>query len=109
MLRINADRIEAHCDGLSRRNFLQIGSLAMGGMALPQLLHAEEAVGASAQRQKSVIMIYLGGGPSHQDMWDIKEGAHQFSLTGCFLIYYGSNICYKLGLSRLADAEGNDC
>ena len=75
MLRINADQTEAHCDGLNRRNFLQIGSLAMGGMALPQLLCAEEIVGTSAQRQKSVIMIYLGGGPSHQDMWDIKEGA----------------------------------
>lgn len=75
MLKINADQTGAHCDGLSRRNFLQIGSLVMGGMALPQLLRAEAAAGSSAQRQKSVIMIYLPGGPSHQDMWDIKEGA----------------------------------
>ena len=75
MLKINADQTGTHCDGLSRRNFLQIGSLAMGGMALPQLLRAEAAAGSSAQRQKSVIMIYLPGGPSHTDMWDIKEGA----------------------------------
>ena len=47
----------------------------MGGLALPQLLQAEAQAGAAAQRQKSVIMIFLGGGPSHQDMWDIKEDA----------------------------------
>ena len=75
MLKINADQTGLHCDGLSRRNFLEIGSLAMGGLALPQLLQAEAKAGAAAQRQKSVIMIFLGGGPSHQDMWDIKEDA----------------------------------
>ncbi len=75
MLKIFGDTKARDCDGLSRRNFLQIGSLAMGGLSLPQLLRAEERAGASAQRQKSVIMIYLGGGPSHQDMWDIKEDA----------------------------------
>ena len=75
MLKINTDQTGLHCDGLSRRNFLQIGSLAMGGLALPQLLQAEAQGGAAAQRQKSVIMIFLGGGPSHQDMWDIKEDA----------------------------------
>ena len=96
MLKIFGNTNSRDCDGLSRRDFLQVGSLAMGGMALPQLLRAEETVGASAQRQKSVIMVYLGGGPSHQDMWDIKEGAHQFSLTGCFLIYYGSNISHHI-------------
>ena len=71
MLKINTDQTGLHCDGLSRRSFLQISSLAMGGLALPQLLQAEAQGGAAAQRQKSVIMIFLGGGPSHQDMWDI--------------------------------------
>ena len=33
------------CDGLSRRNFIRIGSLAMGGLALPQILQAEAASG----------------------------------------------------------------
>lgn len=75
MLKIFGNTNGRDCDGLSRRNFLQIGSLAMGGMALPQLLRAEEKAGPSAQRQKSVIMIFLPGGPSHQDMWDIKEDA----------------------------------
>ena len=75
MLRINVDQIGSHCDGLSRRNFLQIGGLAMGGLTLPQLLRAEGQAGAAARRQKSIIMIHLSGGPSHTDMWDIKEDA----------------------------------
>ena len=52
------------CDGVSRRSFLQIGAAGVGGLLLPQLLQAE-ARGAS---RKSLINIYLGGGPSHQDM-----------------------------------------
>lgn len=62
------------CDGLSRRNFLRIGALGMGGLALPQLLRAEAA---SGQRpgNKSVIMIYLPGGPPHQDTFDLKLDA----------------------------------
>ncbi len=75
MLTIHTGEKGRFCDGVSRRNFLQIGGLAMGGMALPQLLRAEQAAGSSAQRQKAIIMIYLPGGPSHTDMWDIKEGA----------------------------------
>ena len=62
------------CDGTSRRNFLRIGALGMGGMTLPQLLRAEADWGVSASN-KSVIMIYLPGGPSHLDLYDIKEDA----------------------------------
>ena len=75
MLKISGESSGAFCDGLSRRNFLQIGSLAMGGIALPELLRAEAALGSKAQKQKSIIMIFLPGGPSHTDMWDIKERA----------------------------------
>ena len=75
MLKIQGESSGGFCDGVSRRNFLQIGSLAMGGMALPELLRAEEALGRKAQKQKSIIMIYLPGGPSHTDMWDIKDRA----------------------------------
>ena len=46
MLKINTDVSGPQCDGHSRRNFLQIGSLAMGGLALPQLLRAEAEAGA---------------------------------------------------------------
>jgi hypothetical protein len=62
------------CSGPSRRDALRIGALAMGGASLPQLLRAENAAGIGSSN-KAVIMIYLPGGPSHQDMWDIKEQA----------------------------------
>ena len=61
------------CDGLPRRDFLSIGSLALGGLALPQLLRAEQQAGRSSH--KAVIMIYLCGGPPHQDLVDLKPDA----------------------------------
>lgn len=62
------------CDGISRRNFLRIGALGFGGLALPDILRAEQEqrIGRS---QKSIIMIYLPGGPPHQDMFEIKTEA----------------------------------
>jgi hypothetical protein len=62
------------CNGLRRREFLQIGSLGLGGLTLKQLLAAEAANGMK-RGHKSVIMIYLVGGPPHQDMWDLKPDA----------------------------------
>ncbi len=64
----------AFCDGVSRRDFLKIGGLAMGGLSLPQILQAEalSKVGRSA---KSVIMIYMAGAPPHQDLFDLKMDA----------------------------------
>src|SRR5215212_2916008 len=62
------------CDGLSRRNFLRIGGLALGGAALPQLFQAEAASGIR-RSHKAIIMIYLPGGPPHQDTFDIKVDA----------------------------------
>jgi len=62
------------CPGAPRRRFLQVGGLALGGLALPQLLHAEQQSGARTAH-KSVIMIFLSGGPPHQDMVDLKPDA----------------------------------
>ncbi|MCZ6792061.1 MAG: DUF1501 domain-containing protein [Planctomycetota bacterium] len=62
------------CDGVSRRTFLKIGGLAMGGIALPDLLRAEQKAGLG-RSHKSIIMIYLPGGPPHQDMFDLKLDA----------------------------------
>jgi hypothetical protein len=69
--------------GFSRRSLLNIGALTAlgttglgtaGGWGLPQLLKAEEAAGIK-NNPKSVIMIYLVGGPPHQDMFDLKPHA----------------------------------
>ena len=62
------------CDGLARRDFLAIGSLGIGSLALPQLLRAEADQGIS-RSHKAVINIYLTGGPPHQDMVDLKPNA----------------------------------
>ena len=62
------------CDGVSRRNFLRIGGLAMGGLSFNNLLRAEAAQKLT-NRQKAVIMVFLPGGPPHQDMWDMKPDA----------------------------------
>lgn len=61
------------CDGLSRRNFLQIGTFG-AGLSLAGLLQAREG-GSSATSNKSAIMIYLPGGPPHMDMYDLKPDA----------------------------------
>ena len=66
------------CDGYSRRQFLKIGGLAMGGLSLPQIMQAQAASPAATGTNlshKAVIMIYLSGGPSHQDMYDLKMEA----------------------------------
>lgn len=62
------------CDGVSRRDFLRVGALGMGGLALPQLLRAE-ALSGIRKSHKAVIMIYLVGAPPHQDMFDLKMDA----------------------------------
>jgi hypothetical protein len=62
------------CDRISRRSFLQIGGLALGGMSLPQILRAEARSGIG-RSHKAVIMIFLSGGPPHQDMVDLKPDA----------------------------------
>lgn len=75
MLTITGKRGEAFCDGMSRRGFLKIGGLGLGGAALPQILQAEAASSHKPLDHKAVIMIFLAGGPPHQDMWDLKMDA----------------------------------
>src|SRR5919109_2287341 len=73
MLTIYGSR-QRFCDGISRRNFLKIGALGLGGLTLPQLLQAEAKSGIG-RSHKAVIMIFLPGGPSHQDIFDLKMDA----------------------------------
>ena len=74
MLNLFGNSSGRFCDGTSRRNFLKIGGLGMGGLSLPELLRASSA-SVEAKREKSIIMIYLPGGPPHQDMYDLKMDA----------------------------------
>jgi hypothetical protein len=70
------------CDGLSRRNFLSIGAFGVG-LSLADMLRLQAATRDNAAqsgelkptRTKSAIMIYLPGGPSHMDMYDLKPEA----------------------------------
>ncbi len=71
------------CDGFSRREFMRVGGAGLFGLSLPELLRLQAAAGvpeAGAHasgwgKAKSVIMIFLQGGPSHIDIWDPKPDA----------------------------------
>lgn len=74
MLNILGGTGDRFCDGYSRREFLQIGGLALGGLTLPQILAAEASAGVR-KSHKAIIMVFLPGGPPHQDMFDLKMDA----------------------------------
>jgi hypothetical protein len=59
-------------DIIGRRGFLKVGALALGGLTLPDLLRARAAQGDKGTPKKSVILMWLAGGPSHIDMYDLK-------------------------------------
>src|SRR5438874_1311290 len=59
---------------VSRRRWLQLGGLAVAGAAAPTWARAA-ALQQPARREKSCILIYLLGGPPHQDMFDLKPRA----------------------------------
>lgn len=71
-----------YCDGITRRSALRIGTFAFGATAftLADLFRAEAAAkkaesAPTPSQHKAVINIFLGGGPPHQDMWEIKTDA----------------------------------
>ncbi|MCA9080533.1 MAG: DUF1501 domain-containing protein [Planctomycetaceae bacterium] len=59
----------------SRREFLRVGQLALGGLALPQLLQARQALGSSLVHPKSVVFVFMHGGPSQTETFDPKMEA----------------------------------
>jgi hypothetical protein len=72
-------RASRYCDGIARRGFLRIGGFTMGSAAaagLANLMRAEaSSANPNARSGKAIINIFLGGGPPHQDMWEIKTEA----------------------------------
>jgi len=65
------------CDGVSRREMLRVGALALGGLSLPEILRLRSEARAAGRSTKdtSVILIWQAGGPSHIDMYDLKPEA----------------------------------
>jgi hypothetical protein len=63
------------CDGISRRTFLKVGSLSLGGLTLPALLRLRAAEKIPSLPRRSVILIWQAGGPSHIDTYDLKPSA----------------------------------
>ena len=62
------------CDRVTRRDFLRAGALGLGGLTLADVLRLRAQAGTGS-KPRAVIMVCLGGGPSHVDMYDLKPGA----------------------------------
>src|ERR1700681_4842217 len=66
---------QTFCDGITRRGFLKIGAFG-AGLSLAEMLRLRALGGtAPTTSNKAAIMIYLPGGPSHLDMYDLKPDA----------------------------------
>ena len=76
-MRIEAGRTSKYCDGYTRRSFVQLGMAGIGAASLSKLLRAKEASKSAGRGEKdtSVILLWLDGGPSHHDTYDPKPDA----------------------------------
>ena len=72
-------QLKTDCEGFARRDFLKIGAGGLFGLSLPQLLEMEARASQNDRsptgRAKSVIMVWLAGGPATIDMWDLRPNA----------------------------------
>src|SRR5436309_5874996 len=76
MFRLDLGGAGRYCDGLNRRSFLKLGVSGMASVGLPQLLQARhQSAPTGSTRNTSVILIWLDGGPSHMDLYDLKPDA----------------------------------
>jgi hypothetical protein len=77
MLTVWSDRQRKACDGTTRRDFLKVGALGMGGVVLADLCRARATAAAVGQpvRNTSVVWLWLGGGPTHIETFDPKMTA----------------------------------
>jgi hypothetical protein len=106
VLTIFGNRQRPFCDGISRRSFLRIGSLGLGGLSMARLLRAEAQAGRGVTN-RSVIIVYLPGGPTQHETFDPKPGA-PLEVRGSFrpagTSIPGVQFCETLPkLSRIAD------
>jgi hypothetical protein len=79
MLHLRGSRLGTNCDGATRRDFLKVGALGLGGFLLPDLLRARAAEASAGRPTKntSVVWLWLGGGPTHVETFDPKMSAPQ--------------------------------
>ena len=77
MFKLDLGSTSKYCDGVSRRSFLTVGVSGMAAVGLPQLLRAKEqsTQANGSKRNTSVILLWLDGGPSHIDLYDMKPEA----------------------------------
>jgi hypothetical protein len=76
MLRIDAGGSGDYCDGMSRRSFVQLGVAGMTSLGLADVLRAKELSSAGTpQKKTAAILLWLDGGPSHLDLYDLKPEA----------------------------------
>src|SRR6202162_2519971 len=77
MFQLWSNRRKTECNGTTRRDFLKIGALGMGGLLLPDLLRARARAAAQGQptRNTSVVWLWLGGGPTQIETFDPKPDA----------------------------------
>jgi len=73
MLRIDAGGSGRYCDGMSRRSFVQLGVAGMAAAGLGDVARAKHAAGKG--NDNAAILIWLDGGPSHLDTYDLKPKA----------------------------------
>src|SRR5262249_25347512 len=95
------------CDGLTRRDLLRIGGLPLTGLSLPAVLRAGASAAAPAARAKCVIQLFMWGGPSQHETFDLKPKAPE-GIRGAFrpidTNVPGIRICEHLPLlARRAD------
>src|SRR4051812_28550086 len=69
--------VRPKCDGSTRREFLQVGSLALGGLTLADLLRARAAANEAGRptNNKAVILLFLDGGAPQHETFDAKADA----------------------------------
>src|SRR4051812_25189302 len=68
-------RPHATCDGITRRDILRAAGPGLFGLSLPGLLAAEQAAAPARPRARSVIFLFLFGGPSQLETFDLKPDA----------------------------------
>ena len=78
MLRISDTKADRNCEGLMRRDFLRIGALGATGLTLADLLRARAEASSPLHgivKDRSVVFLFLNGGPSHIESFDPKMDA----------------------------------